>query len=152
MASKVMINISSGTDVKAPLGMILAISTHVPLVTHIYVGELGQHWFRQQMVACSAPSHYLNQCCADLLSIEPLVINFSEILIKMWTFSFKKMCLKMLSAKWQASCSGGDELRVSRSPFTQNLNYLPSYHVEGWQNSNTNEPFFKKFSMAMLTH
>ena len=29
---------------------------------HICVGELGQHWFRQWLVACSAPSHYWNQC------------------------------------------------------------------------------------------
>ena len=36
--------------------------THLPLVLHICVGELGQHWFRQWFVACSAPSHYLNQC------------------------------------------------------------------------------------------
>ena len=32
-----------------------------PPVPHICVGELGQHWFRQWLVACSAPSHYLNQ-------------------------------------------------------------------------------------------
>ena len=28
---------------------------------HIRVSELGQHWFWQWLVACSAPSHYLNQ-------------------------------------------------------------------------------------------
>ena len=36
--------------------------THLPLVPHICVGELGQHWFRWWLVAWSAPSHYLNQC------------------------------------------------------------------------------------------
>ena len=36
--------------------------THFPLVTHIWVSESGQHWFRQWLVAYSAPSHYLNQC------------------------------------------------------------------------------------------
>ena len=30
-------------------------------VTHIYVIELGHHWFMQWLVAYSAPSHYLNQ-------------------------------------------------------------------------------------------
>ena len=29
---------------------------------HICVSESGQHWFRQWLVAYSAPSHYLNQC------------------------------------------------------------------------------------------
>ena len=35
--------------------------THLPLVPHICVSELVQYWFRQWLVACSAPSHYLNQ-------------------------------------------------------------------------------------------
>ena len=29
---------------------------------HIFFSESGQHWFRQWLVAYSAPSHYLNQC------------------------------------------------------------------------------------------
>ena len=33
-----------------------------PLVPHICVSELGQHWFRWWLVAWSAPSHFLNQC------------------------------------------------------------------------------------------
>ena len=36
--------------------------THLPLVPHICVIELGQHWFRWWLVAYSVPSHYLNQC------------------------------------------------------------------------------------------
>ena len=31
------------------------------LVSDICVSELGQHWFSQWLVACLAPSHYLNQ-------------------------------------------------------------------------------------------
>ena len=37
--------------------------THHPRVPHICVIELGEHWFRKWLVPCSAPSHYLNQCC-----------------------------------------------------------------------------------------
>ena len=36
-------------------------STHLHLVSYICVNELGQHWFRKWLGACSAPSHYLNQ-------------------------------------------------------------------------------------------
>ena len=36
--------------------------THHPQVTHICVGELGQHWFRKWPGAKKASSHYLNQC------------------------------------------------------------------------------------------
>ena len=35
---------------------------YLPLVPHICVSKSGQHWFSYWRVACSAPSHYLNQC------------------------------------------------------------------------------------------
>ena len=48
---------------------------------------------------------------AGILSIEPLGTNFSENWTKILIFSFKKMRLKMSSAKVAAILSGGDELR-----------------------------------------
>ena len=36
--------------------------THLSLVSHICVNGMVEHWFRWWFVACSAPSHYLNQC------------------------------------------------------------------------------------------
>ena len=50
---------------------------------------------------------------ADLLSIEHLGTNFSEIRIKIWHSSSMKMYLKMSSVKWWPFCSGGDGLRVT---------------------------------------
>ena len=47
---------------------------------------------------------------AGILLIRPLGTNFSEILIKIHTFSFKKMHLKMSSAKWRPFCLGFSEL------------------------------------------
>ena len=41
-----------------------------------------------------------------ILLIGPLGTNFSEILIKIYTFSFKKRHLKMSSGKWRAFCLG----------------------------------------------
>ena len=38
---------------------------------------------------------------AEILLTGPLGRNLSEILIKIYTFSFKKMLLKMLYGKWQ---------------------------------------------------
>ena len=43
---------------------------------------------------------------AGILLIGPLSTNFSEILIKISTFSFKKMRLKVSSAKWRPCCLG----------------------------------------------
>ena len=36
--------------------------THLLLMLHIWVSKMGQHWFRYWLVACLAPSHYLNRC------------------------------------------------------------------------------------------
>ena len=43
---------------------------------------------------------------AEILLIGPLGTNFSEILIEIITFSFKKMRLKVSSAKWRPCCLG----------------------------------------------
>ena len=47
---------------------------------------------------------------AALLSTWPLGTMFSGILIKILNFSFMKMHLKTLSAKWRPFCLWGDEL------------------------------------------
>ena len=45
-----------------------------------------------------------------ILSIGPLGTNFSEIVIKFYIFSLKKMHLKMASGKWRPFCLGLNEL------------------------------------------
>ena len=78
--------------------------THWGRVTHICVGKLtnigsdnGLSPGRRQAIIWTN---------AGILSIGPLGINFSEILIKIHTFSFKKMRLQMSSGKWRPSCLG----------------------------------------------
>ena len=51
---------------------------------------------------------------AGIMLIGPLGTNFSEILIKIYTFWFKKMHLKMSSGKRQPSCLGLNVLRRMR--------------------------------------
>ena len=46
--------------------------------------------------------------------IGPLGTNFSEILIGIQTFSFKKIYLKMSSAKWRPFCLGLDVLMAEQ--------------------------------------
>ena len=84
--------------------------THLPLVPHICVGELGQHRFRQWLVACSVPSHYLNQCycIVDWTIMNKLQWNSNQNKIKF----IQKMCLKLLYAKWWPFCPGGDKLNT----------------------------------------
>ena len=74
--------------------------THWGRVTSV----TNHHWFRQWLVAWPAPCHYLNH--AGLSLIGPLGTNFSEILIEILKFSFKKRPLKVSSAKRRPFCVG----------------------------------------------
>ena len=83
--------------------------THWGRVTHICVGKLtiigsdnGLSPGRRQAIIWTN---------AAILLIGPLGTNFSEILIKIYTFSFKKMHLKMSSAKWRPFCCGLNVLK-----------------------------------------
>ena len=89
--------------------------THWGRVTHICIGKLtiidsdnglspGQ---RQAIIWTNA----------GILLIRPLGTNFSEILIGIQTFSFKKMYFKMSSAKWRRFCFG---LNVLMALYEQN--------------------------------
>ena len=54
--------------------------THWGRVTHILVGNLGHHWFRERLLVCSAPSHYLIQCCNIVIWTHgnKLQLNFNQ--------------------------------------------------------------------------
>ena len=78
--------------------------THWGRVTHICVSKLtiigpdnGLSPGRRQAIIWTN---------AGILLIGPLGTNFSENLIGIQTFSFKKMPLKMSSAKWRPFCLG----------------------------------------------
>ena len=64
--------------------------TRVPLVSHICIGELGQHLV--QVKACRL---FGAKTLLDLFSIAPLGTHFSEILIGIQSFSLKNMRLKI---------------------------------------------------------
>ena len=84
------------------------ILTHWGRVTHICVGKLtviasdnGLSPGRRQAIIWTN---------AGILLIGPLGTNFNEILIAIHTFSFKKMRLKVSSAKRRPFCLGLNEL------------------------------------------
>ena len=86
--------------------------THWGRVTHICVSRLtiigsdnGLSPDRRQAIIWTN---------AGLLLIGPLGTNFSEILIEILTFSFKKMRLKVSSAKRRPFCLGRNVLRHFR--------------------------------------
>ena len=82
----------------------MAVLTHWGRATHICVGKLtiigsdnGLSPGRRQAIIWTS---------AGILLIGPLRTNFSEILIEIYTFSFKKIDLKVSSGKWRPSCLG----------------------------------------------
>ena len=84
--------------------------THWGRETHICVGKLtiiasdnGLSPGRRQAIIWTD---------AGILLIGPLGTNFNEILIEIHTFLFKKMRLKMSSAKWRSFCLGLNVLKI----------------------------------------
>ena len=84
-------------------------SEHWGRVTHICISKItiigsdnGLSPHRRQAIIWSN---------AGILLIGPLGTNFSEIYIEILTFSFKKMRLKVSSAKWRPFCLGLNVLK-----------------------------------------
>ena len=81
--------------------------THTCVVTNTNIGSVnGLSPGRRQAII------WIN---AEILLIGPSATNISEILIEILTFSFKKMRLKVSSAKWRPFCLGLNVLMQSRS-------------------------------------
>ena len=94
--------------VSAKYGVSVASLTHWGRATHICVGKLtiigsgnGLSPGRRQAIIWTN---------AGILLIGPLGTNFREIFIGIQTFSFKKMHLKMSSAKWRLFASASMNL------------------------------------------
>ena len=66
-----------------------------------------------------------------ILLIGPLATNFSEISIKIHTFSLKKIHMKMSSAKWRPSCLGLNVLTFVSDSINSSLLYLiPIFNIK----------------------
>ena len=100
--------------------------THWGRVTHICVGNLtiigldnGLSPGRHQAIIWTN---------AGILLIGPWGTNFSEILIDIHTFSFKKIHFKMSSAKWRPFCLGLNVLSFENE-FKHRKNWFdPIFH------------------------
>ena len=109
-----------GTDLVLPeySGLSKTMLTHWGRVTHICVSNLTVIGSDNGL---SPERHQaINQTNAVILLIWPLGTNFSEILIEINIFSFKKMHLNMSSAKWCPFCLGLNVL---------NEGFLPPFEI-----------------------
>ena len=97
----------------------------------------NHHWFRLSLVAWSAPSHFLKQC-SNIVNWTPGT-NFNGISIDIGTFSFRKINLKMSSAKLRPFCLGINVLTCAlymNSP-KGNSSYCQDKHISWWNKSLT---------------
>ena len=85
--------------------------THWGRVTHIWVGKLTVIGSDNGLLPGRRQAIFWTN--AVILLIGPMGTNFSEILTKIYAFSFRKMHLEMSSAKWrwggwccEVSCGG----------------------------------------------
>ena len=116
--------------------------THLRLVSHICVSELGQRWYRWWLVALSVPSHYLNQCWA--------IFNLT-IWIEIQIFSFLKMHLKMSPAYlavilcrgrwvkmyWQERCLFAHNAGfIAKGQQYTDMHNIPIYTIQGVSKQN----------------
>ena len=93
-------------------------------MTHICVSKLaiigsdnGLSPDRRQVIIWTNPGN---------LVIGPLGTNFSEILIEIHTFSFKKMHLKMSYGKWRPSCLSLNMMNIYDHGQTQPIYSAPN--------------------------
>ena len=126
------------------------ILTHWGRVTQICVGKLtiigsdyGLSPGRRQAIIWTN---------AGILLIGPLGTNFSEILIAIETFSFKKMHLKMSSAKWRPFCLGLNVLSNKRQqPVTKYCRFIIGMIKTGLMKSDiVKYPFQPQESIVMM--
>ena len=91
--------------------------THWGQVTHICVSKITIIGSDNGLLpGCRQAIIWTN---AGILLTGPLVINLSEIVIKIHTFSFKEMYLKMSSGKWRPFCLGLHVLKWFSNPIPE---------------------------------
>ena len=109
---------------------LIPLLNHWGRVTHICVGGLtiigsdnglSPGW-RQAIIWTSA----------GIFLIGPLGTNFSEILVGIQTFSFKKMHLKMSSAKWRPFCLGLNVLTYRKCQIFAPMDKSNTFDSKNW--------------------
>ena len=79
--------------------------THLPLVSHICVGALGQHSFMQWLGAEQPTSHYPKQCSL-IINWTPLEQTSVKLESKFYHFHSRKCVWKCCLPKWWPFCPG----------------------------------------------
>ena len=110
-----------------PFCLGLNVLTHCALERPHGISKKGQHYLRYWLVACSAPSHYLNQCWH--------IVNRTPRSKIQWyfeqntMFSSEKMLLIMLSVRCWSFCSSPNVLINARNKIIHSLQWIMIFGV-----------------------
>ena len=113
-------------DILRGFSCFMADLTHWGRVTHICVGTNTNIGSDNDL--SPGRRHAIIWTNAGILLIGPLATNFSEILIEILKFSFKKIRLNVSSAKGRSSCLGLTVLRLGA------MRDLVAYLIMPWSN------------------
>ena len=128
MYSVEMLRLKYSSVIWVPLWLFISCRAelnHWERVTHICVGNLNIIGSDNGLSPGRRQANYLNQCC-NVVNWA-LGTNFSEILIEIYIFSFKKMHLKMPSGKWRPFWLGLNVLIVGSIKLY--LHFLHFFHL-----------------------
>ena len=92
---------------------IMSLCFHWGLMTHICISKLTTIGSGSDNGVSPCRRQATIWTNVGILLIGPLGTNFSEIVIEMCTFSFRKMHLKMSSGKWRQLCIGLNVLNIN---------------------------------------
>ena len=98
----------------------IAVLTHLPLVLHICISELGHTGSGNGLWPLWHQA--ITWTNAGLFSIRSLGTNFSEIRIGILSFSFENYIWNCCLPNWCPFCPMGDELNIYSIPWNWNLN------------------------------
>ena len=94
--------------------------THCPLMMPYDIRELGQYWYRQWLIASSAPSHYLDQCWLlvnwilssqlqrNLIHIANIFFVFENVISKLAAILFRPQYANLLANYHESGTSCAD--------------------------------------------
>ena len=80
---------------------------HLSLGWYVYVAELGHHWFRQRLVACSLLSHYPNQGWLLIKHSLASKVRWQKVSTLMKLYQIDEIVLRFVVCKVSSILSNG---------------------------------------------
>ena len=132
-----------------PFCLGLYVLTHWGRVTHICVSNLTTIGSDNGLSPGRGQAIFWTN--AGILSIGPLGTNFSEILIEIHAFSFKKRHFKLSSGKWQPFCLGLNVLKWVYHGICMLKHLFINSNLHDWSQQSSQKTFPATSPVGLVT-